>query len=87
MKTPKLSLVGYAAGILAIVLSIQRYYITFHNNSQLVLFSGIGVLVIIFSYLYSWMRTIDEKLEELDNSILTILEWKRKGDSKREFEK
>ena len=60
MTTPKLTLAGYILGSLIIILSIQRWWFVYYTLSKVFFGGGIGGLIIVMSYIYSWMRGTDE---------------------------
>ena len=68
----KLSLIGiFLLGVGAVIsgISIAQWFFRFPDPSQLLLGVGIGVCFIGFGYLHSWMRSKDEKFEELEKAI------------------
>ena len=50
-------------------ISIIQWFFRYPDPSQLSLGIGIGICFMAFGYIHSWMRSKDEKMEELDKAI------------------
>lgn len=55
--------------------SIIRWYFIWLDISQAVLGVGLGLLVIILSYVYNWMRHIDYELDKQEKRIDATVDW------------
>ncbi len=75
MKTHNLSKVGYGIGLIAIILSIIRYHFTFNDWFKLLAAVGISSLVMLCSYLYSWMRNKDDRDNKQDERLDALATW------------
>ena len=64
-KIHKLSLLGGLFG-LAVIASALRWTFMFYDQSQMIFGVSIGAIICIFSYIYNWMREIDESRETLE---------------------
>ena len=68
----KLSLIGivlFIGGLIITGISITQWFFRFPDPSQLALGIGIGICFMSFGYLHSWMRSKDEKFEEIESAI------------------
>ena len=80
MKMPKLVLAGYFLGLIVVVSSIIRYQFVFDDVFKLLVGLALGGLVLLFAYLYSWMRLTDKKLDKLEDRTDAIVAWWTKGE-------
>jgi len=93
----KISLVGYVAGIVTIILAIQRWWFVYYDPSQMLNGIGFGMLALAGAYILNWMKCsiedsnkekmeIDKKFKDIDEQILTWNAWNAKQKTKEEFE-
>ena len=77
--THKLSYLGYLISALIIGGSIWRWYGVWYDPSQAVFGTGIGILLGILSYVYSFMRDTDAKIDKLDRRLNSLVAWEFKA--------
>jgi len=82
MKTKKLTIVGYLAGLIILLASIGRWFVVYNDPSQAVLGSSIGIIVLGASYVYQRLCELSGDVEELNTGIDGLNIWTR-----NEFEK
>lgn len=75
MKTKTLSKVGYAIGIFTIIIFTWKFFINADFTSMWLVGCGLGVIIMTFSYIYSWMKNLEDKVEGM-NKIMIKKEWK-----------
>ena len=78
MKTHKLSLVGYVIGLMIMFSSIVRWGFIYSDPSQTIMGVSIGILIIILSYIYHWMRETDVQLQKDERRMDAIVMWWQK---------
>jgi hypothetical protein len=65
MKIHNISILGACIGLIILVSSVIRWVFIWGDISQAILGGSIGLLVIILSYIYNWMRNIDIRMDNL----------------------
>ena len=60
-KMHHLTKVGYLVGFSWLIMATWRWWFLYHDVSTLILADGIGIGILIFSYIYNWMRNKDEE--------------------------
>jgi len=89
----KQTIVGYIISglvvIISIIFSIARWLFVYYDPSNFLLFSAMGVIagaaIAYVSYDYSWKKIISNKIQELDESILTLNAWNSKQQGEEEW--
>ena len=92
----KISLVGYVAGIVIIILAIQRWWFVYYDPSTMLIYISLGILVLADSYILNWMKcSIDDsnkekervniKFGEIEKIILAISNWNERQKIRKEF--
>lgn len=74
-RTPKITLLLYFIGIGIIVSSAIRWYIVYPDYSNLILAEGLGISVLIFGYIYSWMKETERALTKIIRRTDGIVNW------------
>jgi H+/Cl- antiporter ClcA len=82
MKIHHLSIVGGATGIVLIIISLIRWFLMWYDPSQAILFSFIGAIIFIFSYIYNWMRNIEIDYQKLEKRLNDFSTWMTKEELK-----
>jgi len=77
MRTTKLSIFLYGAGIIATIFVIVQWYIKFPDLSQLIFGLNLAITILAFAYLHSWMRFKDESITELNRALDAVLDYSR----------
>lgn len=67
MRTTKLSIAGGILGALVIVLGIIRYLIIYDDIYKFLVCFAIGSLLLLFSYIYNFMRYTGELIDSVRN--------------------
>ena len=75
MKITNLSIGIGSIGLLVIGVSIVQWFFRFPDPSQLALGCGIGITFVGFAYIHTWMRNIDEEIEELNTGLDAERNW------------
>ncbi len=75
LKTHKISIVGYIAGLTWIAMSIQRWWFKYNDPSQLILALLIGFLVLGGAYILNWMRNKDIEISKINKRLDSIVAW------------
>ena len=75
MKMPKLVIAGYIFGILLILSGIGRYILQYNDIFKLLVVFALGGLVLLFSYLYSWMRAKDIEDKNQNDRLNALATW------------
>lgn len=60
MKTTKLSIVGGILGVFIILLGTIRYLFVYDDTAKFIMCLSAGLLLLLFSYIYNFMRQVDE---------------------------
>jgi len=74
MITKTISSIGYMIGVFAIFIFTWKFFIHSDFTSMWLVGCGVGVIIFAFSYLYSWMKMVEGKLEGI-MKIYTKEEW------------
>jgi len=75
MKIHKLPIIGGLTGLVIIVCSIIRWFIIWYDPSQMIFGVSIGVTILIFSYIYNWMRIQDDNYNNINKRLDAFTEW------------
>jgi hypothetical protein len=75
MKPEKLSIIGASIGIFTIFVYTWKYLIYYEFLSMWLVGCGIGVILIVFSYIYSWMKDMDRKIKEFNGKFEGMTKW------------
>lgn len=75
MRFPKISILGFLTGTTLFIGSFIRWYIIYYDLSQAVLGMGVGLLGIILSYIYSFMKGVEETLRKHEKRLDSIASW------------
>lgn len=62
MKLHKIPLFTGIIGLIIIVLSIYRWWFVWYDPSQMIIMCGFGILILVGSYVYNWMKIIDDRI-------------------------
>ena len=82
MKISKLALTGAAFGGFVIAISTVRWFFMFPDMSQWILACAIGGLICVFSYIYNWMLSIQNKIGDLNARVTSFVRWLSKDELK-----
>ncbi len=69
LKTHKISIVGYIAGLTWIAMAIPRWWFIYHDPSQLVTALLVGCLIVGGAYVYNWMRNQEDMVKSFNKDI------------------
>lgn len=69
----KISLGVYGLGLFMIVSCTVRWFWLYPDFSQFVLSVGIGFFVLLFGYIYDWMKAKDVQVKRAEDKIDSIL--------------
>jgi len=61
----KISLVGAGVGLVMIIISIIQWFFLYPDISQFLFGVGLGCNIMIFSYIYNWMKNKDVEIDGL----------------------
>lgn len=75
MKTNNISLGLGVFGATVVVISIIRWFFMYYDLSSLLFGGGIGVVFLIFAYIYHFMRKTDERLKEAEKRLDAFAMW------------
>lgn len=75
MKVHNISILGFFIGVVVIASSIARWFFFYHDPSSAYFGVAIGLIVIIFSYIYSWMREVDQSIYDLGKRTDAVVDW------------
>lgn len=75
-----LSKLIYLLGLSVLVISWVQWFFRFPDTSQLFLGSGIGLCLLSFGYIYSWMINKNEEISKLENKIDGLVKLYTKGE-------
>lgn len=83
MAVNKISLgagiIGILIIILSIILPIQRWWFVYYDPSQMLIFLGGGVFfglnILVWAYVYNYMRKNDLKIKDFEHRIGQISKW------------
>lgn len=53
-------------GTMVLVISIIQWFFLYPDISQLLFGAGLGCVILIFAYLYEWMKIVDKQIENLN---------------------
>jgi len=67
MEISKLTKAGGIIGSVCIIISIIQYCLV-EDFSHLIFGVGLGLIILGFSYIYSWMRKADSELKEQEEA-------------------
>jgi hypothetical protein len=82
----KISLVGYLAGAIFIIISSVRYYILYPDLDRFLAYLTIGVLIISVAWLYSKQKSQGNTLDMLEDYIQNQIEENNKKENAVEKE-
>lgn len=77
MKTTKLSMVSGTFGCSVILVSTIQWFFLHPDLSQFLLGSSIGFIFLVFAYLHSWMRNVDEDIKDTNKGLDNLNMWFR----------
>lgn len=80
MKTPKLSILGYIGGFIYTGCSVAKWFFISPDPSQMVSGCAVGLSVVAFAYIYSWMKRIEIGIAHNDKKIEAYSKWYSKGE-------
>ena len=75
MKHTNLSLAGIIAGLFLAVGSWFRYFILVPDPDKGLFFGLIGLIIIGVSWNYAGRISLKEKIEKLENTLISVEEW------------
>jgi len=75
MKTHNLSLAGYLIGIAIIIGSFVKWELIWQVNTYFAFGASIGLLIIILSYVYNFMRYVDDELDKINHRLDSFATW------------
>ena len=75
IRIPKLVIVGYSFGILTILCGIARYLVQYNDVFKFLVVLAVGGLVLLFSYLYSWMKRKDINDDKIEERLDAMATW------------
>jgi len=75
MKTQKLSTVLGSLGIFVMFLFTYKYFIQSDFTGMWLVGLGIGVGCLFGAYMYSWMKDVDQKINEINKRLDAIAGW------------
>jgi low affinity Fe/Cu permease len=70
----------YFLGSIVLIISWIQWFFRFPDTSQLFLGSGIGISLLAFGYIYSWMLNKNEEISKLENKIDGLIKLYTKGE-------
>ena len=69
MKIRKISLFGFLLGGIVLVSSYVQWFIKYQDLSQLIFGVSIGLIICVFSYIYSFMKDLKRDFKETDEAL------------------
>lgn len=78
MEFCNLSKFGIIFGAVIMTSSIIRWFFLMPDYSNLIFGVGIGGFIVLFSYLYSWMREVNDKFIKVNERVDALLNWQTK---------
>lgn len=82
MKTQKFSILLGSLGIFIVFIFTWKFMINSDFTSMWLVGCGIGSGCLISAYLYSWMREVDKKFQDIEKRIDAFLNWVSKEELK-----
>ena len=71
----KLEKLGYLVGIIIIIASVMRWYVLYLDYSTLILYVGVGCIIMAGSLIYGWIRRLESEVEEMNKKIDGLNKW------------
>ena len=75
MTLHRLSVLGYFIGIVVLASAIIRYFFIFYDPSQAIEIGALGLFIIVFSYIYNYMRNNDEDIKRIERRLDAVVNW------------
>ena len=75
MKIQKLSLCLGSLGIFTILIYTYKYFIVSDFTGMWLIGCGVGLGALFGSYMYSWMKDVDEKIKKVNERVDAFSKW------------
>ena len=74
-KLNNLSILGIFVGAVIFISSIAHWYVQYTDYSQLFFGASIGLIIIIFSFIYNWMQNVGNNIKKIEDRTDAVVDW------------
>jgi len=75
MKQTNLSSCGIMFGIILTITTWIRYFVLYPDLDKALFFGLIGLIIIVISWNYAGRIELDNKIEKLEQTLISVEEW------------